>query len=167
MTGGKQPAAGWLRRPGIAYLLSQVGADVSRQWHERLQPLGLDPREVVVLRMVAAEEGRTQRSLGPALQVPDSRIVALIDSMEHRGLIQRRPNPEDRRAHALYLTSDGAALLSKIAAVSAQHEAALTEGLTSAQRNTLTELLAQIAHHRDLAPGGHPGMNDKPTKQSR
>ena len=61
-----------LRDPGLAYLLSVVGIQSSKRWHARLKPLGVDPREMVVLRMVEAEPGRTQRSLGPALDVPPS-----------------------------------------------------------------------------------------------
>jgi len=150
-----------LRQPGAAYLLSQVGAHSSRRWHERLLPLGLDPRQVVVLRMVAAEQGRTQRSLGPALQVPDSRIVSLIDGLEERRLLQRRPKPDDRRAHALHLTARGQAMLSKVMALSEEHESAVTEGLTESQRATLIELLDTVARRQGLAEGGHPGMTNR------
>src|SRR5262245_59944047 len=86
-----------LRVPGPAYLLSQVGAHSSQRWHERLAQLGLDPRSVLVLRNVAAEEGRTQASLAASLAVPASRIVGVVDELERRGLLERRANPRDRR----------------------------------------------------------------------
>jgi DNA-binding MarR family transcriptional regulator len=149
-----------LRQPGAAYLLSQVGAHSSRRWQERLRPLGLDPRQVVVLRMVAAEQGRTQRSLGPALGVPDSRIVALIDGLEERRLLKRRPKPDDRRAYALHLTAAGQVMLAKAMALSVEHESAIAEGLTESQRVTLIELLNTIARCQGLAQGGHPGMTE-------
>jgi DNA-binding MarR family transcriptional regulator len=150
------------KQPGAAYLLSQVGAHSSRRWHERLDALKLDPRQALLLRMVAAEQGRTQRSLGQTLGVPDSRIVALIDGLEERGLLKRRPKPDDRRAYALYLTAAGEAMLSKVMALSVEHEMAVTEGLSESQRVTLIELLDMIGRRQGLA--GHPGMTE-PDKQ--
>ena len=52
-----------LRAPGAAFLLSQLGFQSSRLWRERLDALGLDPREVAVLRYVASSEGQSQRAI--------------------------------------------------------------------------------------------------------
>jgi hypothetical protein len=49
-------------------------------------------------------------------------------------------------------------MLSKIMALSEEHERAVTEGLTESQRATLVELLATVARRQGLAQGGHPGM---------
>jgi DNA-binding MarR family transcriptional regulator len=151
----------WLRVPGAAYLLSQVGSYSSRRWQQRLEPLGLDAREVVVLRHVAAEEGRSQGSLALALGVPASRIVALVDGLENRGLLARRANPEDRRAHALYLTGDGRKLLRRVAEVSKIHEADICAGLDGLQRRQLVDLLVRAAAHHGLPEGAHPAMADE------
>lgn len=154
--GGHDPAR--LRQPGVAYLLSVVGMASTRRWQARMQALALDPREVVVLRMVAADPGRTQRSLAPALQVRASHLVAVIDGLEERGLLQRKPNPDDRRANALHLTEPGRAVLAEVMQVSAEHEAELTKGLSVEDRKTLGRLLARIAREQGNAEGGHPGF---------
>jgi DNA-binding MarR family transcriptional regulator len=151
---------GRLRQPGVAYLLSVVGTASSQRWQERMRQLSLDPREVVVLRMVAADPGRTQRSLAPALHVRASHLVAVLDGLEERGLLERKPNPNDRRAHALYLTRRGHAVLDDVMRVSDEHEAELTDGLSATDRASLEELLARIAHRQGVAPGGHPGFDD-------
>lgn len=151
---------GRLRQPGVAYLLSMVGSASSRRWKARMAELGLDPRDVVVLRMVAAEPGRTQRSLVPALQVPASRIVALVDRMERAGLLERRPPPHDRRAHALYLTGKGRRALDAVLRVGREHEDDLTEGLSADQRASLERLLLAVAVAKGLPIGGHPGVKD-------
>lgn len=126
-----------------------------------MRQLDLDPREVVVLRMVAAEPGRSQRSLAPALQVQASHLVAVIDRLQQRGLLERRTNPNDRRAYALHLTRRGRAVLSRVMGVSQRHEAELTGGLTEAERKTLENLLARIAERQGLAEGSHPGFDDE------
>jgi len=155
-----------LRRPGIAYLLSVVGTASTQAWQERMRKMGRDPREMVVLRMVAAEPGRSQRSLAPALQVRASHLVAVIDGLEGQGLLERRPNPADRRAHALHLTSRGTRELSKLMEVSAEHERELVAGLSSTEQKSLEILLAAMARELGLAEGGHPGF-DEPDDNSR
>jgi DNA-binding MarR family transcriptional regulator len=156
-----------LRVPGAAYLLSQVGAHSSRRWRERLGPIGLDSRSVLVLRHVAADEGRTQASLSASLGVPPSRVVGIVDELEQRGLVQRRANPSDRRAHALWLTSDGRSLLDEILAVSRAHEADICAGLSESGRRQLIELLSAIAAEQGLASGGHPGLSEPSNARDR
>jgi hypothetical protein len=77
MSGAPLSGKARLRQPGAAYLLSQVGAHSSRRWHERLQPLGLDPRQVVVLRMVAANRAGISVHSGRPLRF---RTVASLPS---------------------------------------------------------------------------------------
>jgi DNA-binding MarR family transcriptional regulator len=149
-----------LRVPGAAYLLSQVGAHSSRRWHERLAQIGLDPRAVLVLRHVGAEEGRTQASLSASLAVPASRIVGIVDELEQRGLVERRANPSDRRAHALWLTSRGRKVLDEVMAVSRAHEVDICAGLSDADRRQLIELLSVIAAEQELSRGGHPRFSE-------
>lgn len=156
-----------LRVPGAAYLLSQVGAHSSRRWHDRLAPNGLDPRSVLVLRHVGAEEGRTQASLSASLGVPASRIVGIVDALERRGLVQRRANPSDRRAHALRLTGTGRKLLDEVMAVSKAHEDDICAGLTEAERRQLITLLSVIASEQGLARGGHPGIGEPSEARER
>src|SRR5581483_9559031 len=90
---------------------SSLGYAVSRRFHTTLEPLSLEPREFALLRAVAPAEGASQQAIGERLQIPASRMVAFVDALEARGLLERRPNPNDRRARALYLTDDGRALL--------------------------------------------------------
>jgi DNA-binding MarR family transcriptional regulator len=149
-----------LRVPGAAYLLSQVGAHSSQRWHERLAPIGLDPRSVLVLRHVGAEQGRTQASLSTSLGVPPSRIVGMIDELEQRGLLERRANPSDRRAHALWLTGRGRKVLDDVMAVSRAHEIDICAGLSETDRRQLIELLSVIVSKQELPIGGHPRISE-------
>jgi DNA-binding MarR family transcriptional regulator len=157
---GPTPPGSWLRVPGVAFLLSQLGHHSSRLWRERLAPLGLDPRHAMLLRRLAAEEGRSQQALGEALQIPPSRMVALVDGLEQRGLLRRRPSPNDRRVRTLHLTQEGRRLLGTIMEISLQHEQQLTTGLQPAEREQLITLLSRLAAAQGLAEGVHPGAAD-------
>jgi DNA-binding MarR family transcriptional regulator len=163
----EQPSPRRLRVPGAAYLLSQVGAHSSQRWHERLAPIGLDPRSALVLRNVAAEEGRTQASLADQLGLPASRIVGVVDELERRGLLQRRAHRTDRRANALRLTSKGREVLDQIMAVSRQHEAEICAGLSESRHRALIDTLSRIVSEQGLAVGGHPRMSEPPKARTR
>jgi len=154
-------------RPGIAFLLSQLGGLSSRAWSVRLERVGLEPREVMLFRFVALAEGHSQREVARAIGLPASRIVGLVDRLEERGWIERRTSDEDRRTHALHVTPAGRAVLDQMAAISAEHEEALTAGLGPADRATLRDLLERIAAAQGLAAGVHPGFADPRAEPDR
>lgn len=120
--------------------------------------LDLDPREVVLLRHVAAAEGQSQQALAEALQIPASRMVALVDTLEQRGLLERQPIPADRRVRALHLSRDGRRALRKVMHASAEHEAQLCAPLDAREREQLIALLSRLAAEHGLATGVHPGV---------
>ena len=140
----------------ISFLLSQAGAHSSRLWTERLRSIGLDSREVMLFWNVAMAEGRSQRQLAEALAIPSSRVVALVDSLEEQGWLERRTNPRDRRARALYLTGRGRKMLQRILAVAADQETHLSKGLSSQERRALVGLLSKLAKAQRLTPRVHP-----------
>lgn len=145
--------------PGAAFLLSQVGMHSSRLWRERMGELGLDPRHVVLLRLVGAEEGRSQLALGNQMGLPPSRMVAFVDELERLGLLERRANPDDRRVRALYLTAKGRQTLEAVMKMSAEHEKELTSGLSEPQVKRLRHLLSRMVEEQGLTPGVHPGVS--------
>lgn len=156
-----------LRSPGAAFLLAQLGGHSSRAWSARLTPIGLDPREVMLLRFVALSEGRSQREVAGAIGLPASRIVAIVDRLEARGWIERRTSASDRRTRSLHLTRRGRRVLGRIKAVSADHETELTRGLEPEERNTLVDLLRRVAGSQGLIEGVHPGFADPSADQTR
>ncbi|HEX2368404.1 MAG TPA: MarR family winged helix-turn-helix transcriptional regulator [Acidimicrobiia bacterium] len=128
--------------------------------------LGLNPRLVVLLRHIGAAEGSSQQTIGQAMQVPPPSMVALVDDLEEQRLIERRPDPKDRRVNHLYLTSGGHQALRKVMKVSAEHEAELCAGLAPAEREQLIELLSRLAEQQGLAEGVHPGVVSTPERTS-
>jgi DNA-binding MarR family transcriptional regulator len=87
-----------------------------------------------------------------------SNLVGIVDELEKRGLLERRPSETDRRVYALYLTDQGRQDLAKIGEVAREHSRALLAALTEPQRVELTRLLEAIAEGQGLLPGVHPGF---------
>ncbi|HXA29023.1 MAG TPA: MarR family winged helix-turn-helix transcriptional regulator [Candidatus Angelobacter sp.] len=143
----------------LGFLLSQLGFEGSRRFHAALAPLGIDPRHFLLLRFVAREEGRSQQALGEMLRIPASRMVALVDQLEERGLLERRANPHDRRARALHVTPAGRRLMSRALKRATAHEMSLGTTLSDAERSSLVALLQKLAVEMQLTSGVHPGLS--------
>jgi DNA-binding MarR family transcriptional regulator len=143
---------------GLAFLLSQVGFHSSVKFAERLEPLGLKPSHVGILRVVQQADGLSQQALGDKLGVFPSRLVALIDELERLRLVERRNSPSDRRSHALYLTEDGRTILERIVQVASEHQASICRALDDAEQSQLAEFLRRIATDQGLTPDVHPGF---------
>ena len=145
----------------LAFLLSQVGIHASRRFAERIADADLNPPLFRVLNLVAAAEGQSQQAIGAAIEIPPSRMVALVDELEQRGLVERRPKPEDRRVRALFLTAKGKRCLERGRRIVAEHEEELTKGMNATDRKLLISMLQQIVDQQALGRGVHPGLSEK------
>jgi DNA-binding MarR family transcriptional regulator len=145
----------------LAFLLSQVGIHASKRFAERIAAVGLTPPLFRVLNLVAAAEGRSQQAIAAAIEIPPSRMVALVDELEQRGLVERRPDDKDRRVRLLFLTAEGKRCLARGREIATRHEQELTKGMKAADRKLLVSMLQQIVDHQALGKGVHPGLSEK------
>ncbi len=140
-----------------AFLLAQLGAHAASRFAERLGVLELTPPDVGILRLLRVAAGLSQQVLAAKLQIHPSRLVAILDNLEKRRLVERRANPDDRRLYSLHLTKDGGEVLERIGKVAREHQDALLTALSREERNELTTLLLRIADQQGLVRGVHPG----------
>ena len=142
---------------GVGLLLVTLGFDNARRFAAALAPLGIAPRDFGVLRGLTTRDGPSQEELRTTLGLSATRMTFLVDDLETRGLIERRPHPDDRRKHALHITPAGRRVLEKATAVAARREGEVIAGLSRAERGELERLLRKIADRDGLPPGGMPG----------
>jgi DNA-binding MarR family transcriptional regulator len=143
--------------PGAAFLLTAVGTHAAARFAERVAALDVTPPQVGLLCAIAATPGQSQQAAAQLLQTPPSRLVALVDALADRGLVERRRNPTDRRLHALHLTDEGQEILRRIEALGREHDDAICAALDAGERKALREMLERIAADQGLTPGVHPG----------
>lgn len=139
----------------VGFTVSSLGFAVAERFAQTLAPVGLEPKEFALMRSVRAAEGQTQQAIAAGLHVPASRMVALVDTLEARGLIERRHNPHDRRARELHLTESGATLLEDALARASALERELCAGMSEQEREQLLELLQRIGAALGVPPGVH------------
>lgn len=147
----------------VGFLISRLGFASSMHFTESLKPVGIDPREWALLRFVASAEGQSQQALGERTGIPASRMVAVVDGLEERGLVERRPDPEDRRVRALHLTAKGREVLDEAVKVAIRVETELCAELDEGERDQLIDLLLKLEPGPvSDRPGVHPALRTDP-----
>lgn len=144
----------------IAFLLAQLGSDASTAFEEALEPLGVTASEAGVLRLIGHNPGLGQKAVSEMLGVGASRVVAVLDRLEHRSTIERRRSPTDRRSHEVYLTPDGEELLAALRPIARAHETAFTKDLDETDLGHLAGYLETIAASRGLSLDLHRDTRD-------
>jgi DNA-binding MarR family transcriptional regulator len=140
---------------GLGFTLSTLGYAVAAGFAKRLAPLGLEPRDFALMRAIGDDEGASQQAIAERLGIPASRMVAFIDALEQRGLVERRAHPSDRRARALYLTAAGGALLAEAFEAAVAFEQSLGADLGPNERERLLALLGVVTTTLGIPPGVH------------
>jgi DNA-binding MarR family transcriptional regulator len=129
----------------VGYHLRKAQVAIFQDFAESLEGQDIRPGQFGVLILIEANPGLNQSELGEAMGVDRSTVVAVIDRLEARGLVARRPAPNDRRSYALELTVAGHSLLARLRPLVAVHEARLAVGLTPDGQAQLIAMLRRIA----------------------
>jgi len=108
---------------------------------------GLGWAEYAALHHLDAQGPVAQRELATALRIQPSNIVALLDELQRGGLIDRSPDPADRRRHRVELTPRGLAVLARATKAARAAEADLLAPLTAGERRQLHSYLVRLTSH--------------------
>lgn len=152
---------------GAAFLLAQLGAHAASRFGERMAEHDLTPPMAGIIGLLSAAPGTSQQDLAGRLGMLPSRLVAFVDDLEQRGLVQRVRDEADRRRNSLQLTQAGRAALATIGKAAREHEAALCAALSEREREQLARLLGRIADEQGLTRGVHPGYRSVKTPRAR
>ncbi|KUM26510.1 MarR family transcriptional regulator [Mesorhizobium loti] len=90
--------------PNIGFVLHDVARLLRKRFEQRSRSAGLTRAQWQVLSSLSRHEGIHQNKLADLIEIMPITLARLLDKMEARGFIKRRPNPADRRAWLLYLT---------------------------------------------------------------
>src|SRR5437588_12471780 len=127
------------------FLLNRIAAVARKRFTSRLDSLDLNLRMWGVLNVLDVEGEITQHRLGKCVGIDPSSMVATIDELEARGLVERRRHPTDRRAHALHVTELGRTTLTQGRRLAKQAQDDLLAPLDAEERKQLHDLLLRLA----------------------
>ena len=142
------PTAAALRH-NAGFLLSRIGRAAQQAFARDLEPTGLRPAHFGVLAALEALEASSQQVLAAALRIERSNMVALLDELERRGLVERRPDRADRRRNEVRLTAEGLAMVGALHEIGRRRTEQLLAPITEAERRTLVELLQKLLPDQD------------------
>jgi MarR family transcriptional regulator for hemolysin len=95
----------------IGFVLHDVARLMRKRFEQRARPAGLTRSQWQVLSKLSHNEGIHQKGLADLLEIESITLVRLLDKMQERDLIERRPHPTDRRMSLLFLTEAAHPLL--------------------------------------------------------
>jgi DNA-binding MarR family transcriptional regulator len=128
----------------LAYLLKRAHLALADLHDELLAPAGVNHRELAILLLLDAHEPESQQQVAGRLGVDRTTMVGLIDALEGRGLVARRPDAVDRRRNVVELTATGRGTLCRATKASDQAERRLLDDLNDAEAAQLRRLLSRI-----------------------
>jgi DNA-binding MarR family transcriptional regulator len=129
----------------LTYLLKRAFIDLEELHREHLDPLGINGRELAVLLLLQAREPESQQQAAARLKVDRTTMVALLDGLEAKGLVERHADDEDRRRNVVALTDAGNQALRKAVRASDKAEHQLLGGLNETEQAQLRALLSRVA----------------------
>ncbi|MEW2624177.1 MarR family transcriptional regulator [Streptomyces sp. NPDC048106] len=94
----------------LGYLVKHAHLRLTALTDAALAPFGIDSKDFGVLRVLVGREPMSQQAVAAKLGVDRTTMVALIDAFEAKGVVTRKPDPNDRRRNAIELTESGLAL---------------------------------------------------------
>lgn len=110
-----------------------------------LAEFGLKVRHYVVLSLAGSDLQPSQRELAEFVQLDPSQIVATIDVLESKGLVERAPSRADRRIKVLNATAEGMRVLERARERVREAEHDSLVALSARERDQLRDLLRRIA----------------------
>jgi len=146
--GGAGPTGGGADQTGTDESLADAFLSVSRKLRETSQetlaPWDINPSQFRALRVLNHHGAIRLSDLSGRLHIAPRSATEVVDALESRGLVERRPDPSDRRATLAELTEHGTTVLRGIRAARGTEAERVFDRLSPADRDHLARMLRQL-----------------------
>jgi MarR family transcriptional regulator for hemolysin len=130
----------------IAFTIMDVARLLKTYADHRARQFGISRAQWAVLVRLEYTEGLKQSELAELLDLQPISLTRLLDRLADNGLIERRPDPNDRRANRLYLTPTAKPLLGRLSGLAADVMETVLDGL---DEKSLERMLKQLVSVKD------------------
>ncbi len=131
----------------LASLLADVARHMRRAFDARARKIGVTRPQWQVLVVLRRNEGINQGGLADLLEVEPITVCRMVDRLQEAGLVERHPDPADRRSWRLHLTQKAAGLLGKLKPFADDMLEEALAGLDVDERLCLSKTLETIRHN--------------------
>jgi DNA-binding MarR family transcriptional regulator len=125
----------------LALLVYRAGVEILARGEIALAELGIDGREYTTLAVLQSDQPESQQELARLMGKAPPIMVAVVDELEAKGLVERRRSQRDRRRSVVELTDAGAEMLVRADAVADRLTAELFGALSAEERDALHQTL--------------------------
>jgi DNA-binding MarR family transcriptional regulator len=129
----------------LGFLLKHAQLNFSQSGARALESLDISGRQLAVLVVLDAAEPLSQLDAAKELGVDRTTMVALIDELEHKGLVERHRSPDDRRKNIVELTAHGKETLAEGERRHQETEKAFLADLTPVEAELFVRILKKLA----------------------
>jgi MarR family transcriptional regulator for hemolysin len=130
----------------FAFTLNDVARLLRTYADQRAAAFGITRAQWAVMARLDRSEGLKQSELAEMLDLQPITLTRLLDRLAHNGLIERRPDPHDRRAKRLFLTPAARPLLERLGGLA---EELMSTTLAGIDRPTVKLMLANLSIAKD------------------
>lgn len=130
------------RNREFAFILNDVARLLRTYADYKAAQFGMTRAQWAVLVRIDRSEGLNQSELAEVLDLQPITLTRLLDKLSDSGLIERRPDPTDRRAKRLFLTAAARPLLKQLGALGEETMAGALEGVPPEQ---IEQMISQLA----------------------
>jgi MarR family transcriptional regulator, transcriptional regulator for hemolysin len=128
----------------FGFLLKDLGRLYTRRFEERAADLQLTLPQCKTLGFLSRNEGINQVRLAELTEIDPMSIVRILDYMEAEGWVERRADPNDRRARCLFVKDKARAILDEIWRLAAETRAEFMGDLSESECRQLIDMLERI-----------------------
>lgn len=128
----------------IFFQLSRASRAGARFWHQKVAGFGVTSAQALVLLSLSEKDQVTSRYLGEKTELDSATLTGLLDRLAKAGFIERRANPDDRRAILVCLTPQGQATADRIQNIIEDENQAFLAELTQEEGLVLRSLLKKL-----------------------
>jgi len=128
----------------LGYNARRAALVIIEQFLKRMSVYDLRPVDFSVLSLITHNPGISSRQLCSALNILPPNLVGMINTLEKRELIVRKPHPSDRRILGLHLSDAGGKLMKNAEQTAKELEDEAASKLSASERKTLMRLLQKI-----------------------
>jgi DNA-binding MarR family transcriptional regulator len=129
---------------GLAELFWSVSRRLRHRTGKALEPFGVTPAQARALNVLLGDGGLRLSELADRLRIAPRSATEVVDDLQERELVARRPDPADRRATLVDLTPAGAATGAAIRAARQSEAERFFGALSAADRADLGRVLRQL-----------------------
>lgn len=154
-TGSTEPR-GWEPRATASFWINRASRTLLKLQDARLRPLGFGMSQLPVLQALAGGKALSQKELARSACVEQPTMAELLSRMERDGVVERQPDPDDRRATLTSLSRRSRVRLPKAQATLMALEDEVTAGLSAAEKVLLVNLLQRVLTNVERLPDKLP-----------